>query len=706
MKALQRIRSRIGGDLQFREDENGKLIGLAWSKSFSWQPFTSYPAGHVVYISGALYEFDSAVNTLSTIALTNVSGTYEFTNLTLVTDKPPTHWVDGGYLAKYGQWKNSWRITGYQPAPGGASAKYIGSTAQGANMQVSFDVDAAINVAVGDVHFSGPASGVFYCHTAAGSSDPYIDDAFYYEIVSRGSQVVASDGGSSASPYTVGLLRFSTGDHLWHKAVKVSSGSQLYSSSYWRDVIVYDDFTKVALDNARLIGPLALLNGFVPEEMIPNYDSKIGEGGAGFGQWGLDYPDFYIAVLQEQERSLAWDSDFDWKPNTLFTIGTVVWFSDRLWSFDAETTTLATFDAADFTEVTDAAGIAIGPTAWVGNAYDVSYGDWLNTWGKRYISGSASPSGYEFEVSTSVSSSLPPEAIGRTVFQNALGKVYVSQSTSGSNEVLTDVAHWLELKRGGYTTTSSASAVPSYIGELYFTTNPNPDKGYVAIAVSGTRAFTNATYWREVLIHDEGSTFEEILPLLPAQFAEISSGVWPQETAAMLGVIDAQGIYAFSTSARVNFSTNAELNPRFAEIFDATKKGVGILERYTFFAFDPQFLPEANRRIPTSWASIAEMVTFINTMNTNDAAGTIIPITPTESNFKIEHKFVRLSDQFAIKLTITLEEEISVDEDALDAIVALYPVGQANKQNSKVIAYTDLTGVAIKPWGGTFLDLA
>ena len=194
-------------------------------------------------------------------------------------------------------------------------------------------------------------------------------------------------------------------------------------------------------------------------------------------------------------------------------------------------------------------------------------------------------------------------------------------------------------------------------------------------------------------------------PGMPGFIGISGSGTYPSEDIAEVGVIDGEGGYALSQEARVSFSTNVTINPRLGELWECIKRDVGTLQFFTFFAFDPSFLPEANRRVPTAWADKAAVLSFVQDAN-RESGTQIVPIDATDDNYEIEHVMVSVGGGlYAIKLMIVLTGEWETDEGAQDALIAMYGSSVSGKNANKVLGFVDMTNAASPPWSGTYLDL-
>lgn len=107
--SLQQIRRKVSGDsLYYSEttvDAAGNVItlprGLPWNAYWSWISGYAYPAGYSVYRLGKIYTSKASVT--STTAPESDATNWE------IAGNYPTYWVDGGYYARHGAWKEYWR---------------------------------------------------------------------------------------------------------------------------------------------------------------------------------------------------------------------------------------------------------------------------------------------------------------------------------------------------------------------------------------------------------------------------------------------------------------------------------------------------------------------------------------------------------------------------------------------------------------------
>jgi hypothetical protein len=177
-----------------------------------------------------------------------------------------------------------------------------------------------------------------------------------------------------------------------------------------------------------------------------------------------------------------------------------------------------------------------------------------------------------------------------------------------------------------------------------------------------------------------------------------SDGVWD---AVAVGIIGSDGSFALSSSTRVSFYQSPIENPRMCAIYDCTKRSVGTLVLYTYFALNPHWLAAANRRIPLSWADLDAIAAYITT--SNDSRLPLI-VSAGNSNFGIQHRLFPISgDVWAFEKKIEIRGPLVADEEMAAEYAALYAPYSA-AVGGAAICYRDLSDSASKPWSGTFKE--
>lgn len=262
----QQIRRIIGGELEFRKDENGVLIGISWNTAFS--------ADH-----------DGKTDTTA-----------------------PAAWESLGYRSKYGQWKSDWTKYTYPNRTGSGvfqgsystpptyvdqwGVALIGAVTGAATASITY-------AAIGNVWYDYTGQNFYMAFKTNTSTSKLLTDTTYFKIVSN----------SASYSNTTNLT--------------------VYNTNAAGDLYCYTPTNRYFISLTGVSGTLTDTSKFFEfsgPEVLKLCPGKIARRGV--GTWPFEEPDLYIPVLQPVGRELRWDNDFDIDRNYGDTSAPAAWVSN------------------------------------------------------------------------------------------------------------------------------------------------------------------------------------------------------------------------------------------------------------------------------------------------------------------------------------------------------------------------------------------
>lgn len=553
----------------------------------------------------------------------------------------PAAWVTAGYYTKYGAWNPNWEKSFLQ--------NYL------TRSQAYLDANP----------------------TAAGTRDP----------------LWGSNHASTGEPLYIGTL-----GHVFIAVVPTAATTVSWAKV--NDVWFAEDTQKFYYcDTAFTTPAVALTHANFTSVTTANVDTTLSGmpgliGQKGVGAYPCEQPDYYIPILQELEREVDWDNDWDLNYASTANASEIPLYLGQIYlksgvyyicvQTHASAQTLADNAYWDIVATPSNGGRVYGgtaaPTAWAGDGYDGSYGAWIEGWEKSftqnyltrnlaYYAGNPTNVNVRNPLSGSNLANITngPTAVGRA------GHVFISTVALAASTVsyaaVRDV--WYAQDTGNF-----------YVCNTAITTT--------ATALTDAK-FTVVTK----------ATVHFLCPGMPGSIGIRGVGSYPIEDIAKVCVLGGDGSFVYDTNARVSFYTSPIENPRMVEIYECLKQQVQALTLYTYFAVNPHWLTPANRRIPTAWADLAAIKAGAYALTNG-----VLPLgyNAEMSNFGIKHKMISLSDDiYVFEKIIELRGEFEADADALAAIIARSPAS-SGILGTKAIVYTDLTAVANPSWTGTFKD--
>lgn len=604
----------------------------------------------------------------------------------------PAAWVSGGYYSKYGAWNPNWEKSFFQ--------NYLTRNAANETDTVNF---------------------------AANSRSPL-----------KGSGV-ASDTDAPLYIGTSGHIFISTLPLEANTVTWANVGDVWFAEDTQRFRVCNTQFTSTAtaLSNAKFT---TVAKADVATQ-CPGMPGIIGK--KGIGSYPCEEMDAYIPILQELEREIAWDNDWDLNYASTANASEIpryigqIYLKSGVYYICVQTHTSAQTIADnsywDIIATPSNGGRVYGgtaaPTAWAGENYDDLYGSWVSGWEKtftqNYLTRNAAYSATNpadvnvrnpLVGSQLVGVTDAPTAIGTDglVFIAVLSTAATAVSFVKTKDVWFAGGNFYVAEYGFSTIsgqTGTGAQIPTVDGVLW--RNNSTGIHYVPILTSASAfVLTNTTYWKAcgtgIGLENTGiftpitpAQVNTLLPGMPGFIGIRGVGSYPIEEIAKVGVLGGDGSYVYDTNARVSFYTSPIENPRMVEIYECIKQQVQAVTLYTYFAVNPHWLLPANRRIPEAWADLAAIKADAYA-KTNG----VLPLAYNAgmSNFGIKHKMVQMADDiYAFEKIIELRGEFEADAEAVAAIVARSPAS-SGAVGSKAIVYTDLTSVASPSWTGTFKD--
>ena len=665
-RTFQQIRRRIGGDLEFEKDSEGNLTGIEWNGEWTDE---TYPTS------------------------------------------TPDNWASYGYERRYGAWKTHWvkgfmmgpgslRSGALRLAPGVGSTQYEETTCRGPH-------NATDVYQIGDVVWGGDSATAWAIGGGGvggyDSGDVVTYDGKLYVCILE--NVLNDDSGyepdteNGATYWTANAFKILTSAPLWvygggdyGEGAVVQAGSKVYrciSGNTNNDATAPGSplnnttgtsgatfWSEGAQDAAALIWV-----GY-DEDLV---SSRIAISGV--GDFPFEEPDYKIPILQELNEELSWDNDWEWESAEAYDLGHVVVWLESYPAPGAYVADSAT--AAGESPFTHSGKWTLDntatPTGWVA-LYSDRHGDWQARWTKGFAIGSGS-----------VKSNPVGATICRGVYDGGasyqIGEVasFIASAGTPDFRVVSGATLWV-YSGGDY----SVGAVVQSGSKVYtcISGNINNDASAPGTAVG-------ARYWSEGAIGSAVTWVAFDKDYVVSKVAGLGVGLPPFETFEMVGVLGSDGGYALGSSARVSFYVSPLENPRFGEITEAMMQQEEQLIQKSFFAVDPNWLPEANRRLP-DWTDEASLITDVTAIL--EAVDLItIPVNSDGSNFEVNYTIDDLSGgNFVIILNIIITSEMEPDTVALQTIVNQSLNGGYSGKNA--IVFTDLTGLAEAPWTGNYLD--
>jgi len=381
-------------------------------------------------------------------------------------------------------------------------------------------------------------------------------------------------------------------------------------------------------------------------------------GVAGTGVPGAELPDMKIPMMSRITSELQWDIDWQYVPGNTYAANAVVYYLGLLYKSNKITTGLPTV-TADWALTTE------NPTDWVSGGNQTRYGDWKSAWRKSYTgpiqSSSANHKGLSFLGDYNAQTAYAQE-IAIVTASGSSGAV--TEAVTSKTPVVYHNGHLYRMKWHGGNVSSyfwtaaatgawSGAAGTSYaVGDMVAVqqTDLSKVKYYTCTAAhayadgmpggvpGGTEGW--AAYWAEGILGITPSAtvkvgamtgryvwelFDTYEHLLSASVGLNGAGTVSQPTLAKIAEVDGDMQFALSSSGRVSFYQSPIENPRMCSIYECTKRGVGTLTLYTYFAVNPHWLAAANRRIPTAWADVPAIQLSANSATTDDT-DEILPV--------------------------------------------------------------------------------
>jgi len=554
----------------------------------------------------------------------------------------PAAWVSGGYYSKYGAWNPNWEKSFLQ--------NYL------TRSQPYLDANPT---------------------TAVGTRDP----------------LWGSNHASTGAPLYIGTL-----GHVFIAVVPTAATTVSWAKV--NDVWFAEDTQKFYYcDTAFTTPAVALTHANFTSVLPADVDTTLSGmpgliGKKGVGSYPCEEPDYYIPILQELEREVEWDNDWDLNYASTANASEIPLYIGQIYlksgvyyicvATHASAQTLADNAYWDIVSTPSNGGRVYGgtsaPTAWAGEGYDDTYGSWIEGWEKSFTQNYLTRNwAYYDENPTNVNVRNPlsgsnlanitnaPTAIGED------GHVFIAVVPTAASQV-----SYAAIKDVWY----AADTGTFYVCNTAITTTAT--------------ALTDAKFTART-----SATVHFFCRGMPGFIGIRGVGAYPIEEIANVGVLGGDGSFVYDTNARVSFYTSPIENPRMVEVYECLKQQVQAVTLYTYFAVNPHWLLPANRRIPEAWADLAAIKADAYA-KTND----VLPLEYNAgmSNFGIKHRMVSIGDDiYAFEKIIELRGEFEADTDALAAIVARAPA-RSGVLGSKAIVYTDLSPVAAAPWTGTFKD--
>jgi hypothetical protein len=709
--SYQQIRRRVGGELAYTEDGQGNLVGVRWNNGFD--------ADH-----------DGKTT----------------------ADTEPAAWQALGYRRRYGDWKLAqWNKGIYQnylyrttliapteeqyftlrhPRYGSVDETYhitdnpiyIGTSGHIFIASIPSAGLSVGNVGVSDVWFAQDTQ-MFYAAACGGYGNLLntveLQTAAFYPCDPT---LFVASGSGTETPSIGARYVYSS---KYYVGIKAGGSCDLVTTEYWAEVDPnWENFE------------------------LPGYISR-----RGVGSWPCEEADIYIPILQELEREVRWDADFDLNHIATTETSAIPLYVGMIYknstnayrckAVHADSKAFATeatyWEVVSVTTNTGRVYAGTGaPASWESDGYDDTYGDWFAGWEKSFLQNYLTRnSGTNQDVTSGSGNDGVSDA---PLYIGTSGHVFIGvvpQAASAVSHVaVKDV--WFALDQG---------------------------KFYVATNVTGgaLNVSANFTEVAPALIHST-------CPGMPGHIGLRGVGSYPIEEVAKIGVINGEGGYALSSSARVSFYTSPAENPRMIEFFDCTKQRIGRVVYETYFNVDPARLAAGDRRMPlqvltgtilkycargyyeakdtaipeflgqiyykteatagfykciqtaaVTKAFTTETAYWVPVLGSPSFPGTEDVLTndnPTANSgqfvfnadvsnvsvvFKTEE---RRNGMFAIIKEVIIRSEVEVDAAAQTAITAMSATNATYEIiNSKVKVFTDLTGSVIPPWGaGAYKD--
>jgi len=654
-RSWQPVQRRISGELAYREDVDGNLTGIRWNNNFD---------------------------------LIDDNGGREYGD-----EDAPDFWREGGYEAKYGAWNADWEKTFFanylsrnpdaatpnrDPREGSSSGTsdsdnplHIGVCGAVFIANLSSAADTVQYIREGDVWFAQD-TGKFYglAHVRpdngnGGGVRSFIGKAFR-DLATGKIWVCAVPGGYAgfATPNWTEVTAISS--HALNTLEPIDPDDIiLHAREAYEDTTAASEQSDVGgkyhkTDTDKYYLGIADSGAFAVDFTttaswveVPKDRIYTGMPGAialrGVGSYPCETPDYYIPILQELERNVRWDNDFD---------------DD--WEY----------------------GDTTAPAAWVSEGYDDIYGAWLSGWEKSFLSNYlVRNAGAETDPLIGSNSGLS----NAPLYIGTEGNVFVAVTTVAANTITyakeNDV--WFAQDTGLFYRSKASFTTPAVALNVAASFDViDPSDIHKTVALGGA-------------------------PGMPGVIALRGVGSYPCETYALVGVLDGSGGYALSTSARVSNQVCPGENPRLFEAFEAEKRYELAITLYSYFAASPHWLSPANRRIPLDWADFAtieESITdFLSTSTGTDYVQipTEFAINTGESNFEIDHRFEEVGGGgWAAIKKIILRTEWEVDTDRLQNwIDQMQNTAHGEITGPVAKRYFDLTNDSIKPWAGSYKAL-
>ena len=575
------------------------------------------------------------------------------------TSIPPDDWFSAGYQARYGAWKD----------------RYV------------------------KTYLTGPGSLVAPTHPTSTCKGVYRADAIY-----QIGDVVYNTTNTRFEIATGGQNAWSGSSQEYAVGQSVTSGNLIYTVT---DTVNLNNVgnrevtpqSQIGISDLYVIGALGSTITWT-EHDASNIIQKIGIAETGVSVF--KDVDYYISILKEVSREVKWNEEWEWTSGTTYNNNDVVFFLPTQKRYKGKNTpgqnSPTSGGNSKWTELDDDATDA--PKGW--STYAGQYGTWQGRFTKAYKVGP---------------NSLPDSNLTNTGFWTGtrvykVGEVasFGSSTTSRENPLFKILT---TSNTSAYSPGSDYTAGDLVIqgGKLFkcIASHNNSDKdpvresgiGIWQEGATGTElGGSGSNKWSSI-----GNTEVEAVIGLRGAGAE------PFEAPAKVGVLDGSGGFAASPSSRLAFYTNAGLNPRLCEIYEATKRDELTIVLRTYFAVNPDYLNDDKKRVTVDYTNQDNIKTLI-TDHISTSTGTNKLRVPSEFSLNADHSnYEILFDRgkegpfYIIDMRIIIRTPFEKDLEGLTDIKnRLSDSSHGKIVDDKVIVYRDLTH-ANKPWDTNLLSL-
>ena len=575
------------------------------------------------------------------------------------TSIPPDDWFSAGYQARYGAWKD----------------RYV------------------------KTYLTGPGSLVAPTHPTSTCKGVYRADAIY-----QIGDVVYSTANSRFEIATGGQNAWSGSSNEYAIGQSVTSGNLIYTVT---DTVNVNNVgnrevtpqSQIGISDLYVIGALGSTITWSAHDES-NIIQKIGIAETGVSVF--KDVDYYISILKEVSREVKWNEEWEWTSGTTYNNNDVVFYLPTQKRYKGKNTPAQNEPSSGgntkWTELDDDATDA--PKGW--STYAGQYGTWQGRFTKAYKVGPNSLANSNL-TNTGFWTGTRVYKVGEVA---SFGTQATSRETP-SFKILTTS------NTSAYSPGSNYTAGDLVIqgGKLFkcIATHTNSDKdpvresgiGIWQEGATGTElGGSGSNKWSSI-----GNTeVEAVIGLRGA-------GGEPFEAPAKVGVLDGSGGFAASPSSRLAFYTNAGLNPRLCEIYEANKRDELTIVLRTYFAVNPDYLAFNQRRIPedyTTQNAIKDLITNHISTSTGTNKLRVPPefsLNADHSNYEIVFDRGREGSFYIIDMQIVIRTPFVKDLEGLTDIKNRLSNNSHGKiVDDKVIVYRDLTH-ATKPWDTNLLSL-